>query len=111
MESRGRTSSRGDRESIANGLRTVGGLSGGAGSAVTMVATGRVAMAQVVVDTVAITAMVVMMGAATEIDDECVSRHGPIRGARGRFWLWAGARGSSTRAAGGCQEYAPKSWP
>jgi hypothetical protein len=84
MESRGRTSSRRDRESIANGLRTVGGLSGSV--VTTTVVSGRVAI-QVVVDTVAITAMVIMMGAATATEggDECVSRRGPMRGARGRL--------------------------
>jgi hypothetical protein len=64
MESR-RTLRR-DRESIANGLRTVGGQSGSVGSIVTTVVRGRVAMAKVVVDTVATTAVVIMMSAATD---------------------------------------------
>ncbi len=71
MASPGRTLRR-DRESIANGLRIVGGLSVTAGSIVTTVVRGRVPMARMVVDTVAITAMVIMAGAATESDDKCV---------------------------------------
>jgi hypothetical protein len=66
MESRGRTSLRRDRGSIADGSHTADGLSGSTGSVVTTDMRGRVG---VVMDTAAITATAIMMGAATEMDD------------------------------------------